>query len=134
MVFACEECGKLGGRMVFGQDIRLCKDCKILFKFRQINKTKVIKEYGLKIEELGDIDYKEVGNPLFRNANNMILYKEKDIILAFINKYYKYIDHIERAKLDHPEENPDYPEIISNILVRFKNLHKKYVKKHKNFL
>lgn len=125
MPFSCEECKILGARIIFGHDIRLCKDCKKLFKYRLINKTKIIKQYGIKIEELEHLEYKEVGNPLFRNASNMILYKEKDIIHVFINKYYKYIDYQDKLKLEFPEANPNYIDIITNILILTKKIKKK---------
>ncbi len=120
MPFECEECTNLGARLVFGLDIRLCKGCKKLFKYRLISKTHALKDYGLKQNDIDNLEYKEVGNPLYRGERNMILYKESDILNIFIKKYYTLIGHNEINILERPDENPNFRERINNILEFYK--------------
>lgn len=125
MPFACAECGNLGGRLIFGLDnIRLCKNCKTLFKYRNISKTRALSEYKLKKQDLEGIEFKEVGNPLYRGAQNMILYRESDILNLFINKYFNII----------PFEDRNYLENISNDnTLEYKNIINKIIEIIKDF-
>ncbi len=124
MPFLCEECGITGARIIFGIDIRLCKDCKQLFKYRMISKTHALKDYGLKYEEIENLEYKEVGNPLYRGERNMKLYKERDVLNIFINKYYKIINDEDMIILNSQEDNSQFYlricDIINKTLVFYK--------------
>jgi hypothetical protein len=121
MPFLCEECNNLGARLIFGLDIRLCKDCKQLIKYRLISKTHALKDYGLKLSDIQNTNYKEVGNPLFRGANNMILFKEQDILNIFLNKYNKIISIENKEILENPEPNLEYKNIVKDILNYYKD-------------
>ncbi len=132
MPFECEECRVLGARIVFGLDQRLCKNCKILYKFRQISKSNAKKKFGIKDNDLENLEFKEVGNPLYRGACNMILYKEKDVLQVFYNKYYDWIEWTDRdyfQKISNliEVENLDmenYNSKISDILIKYKDTKK----------
>lgn len=124
MPFACAECGNLGGRLIFGLDnTRLCKNCKTLFKYRNISKTRALSEYKLKKQDLDGIEFKEVGNPLYRGAQNMILYRESVILNLFINKYFNIISFEDRNYLENisNDNTLEYKNIINKTIELIKN-------------
>ncbi len=132
MPFECTECKALGARLIFALDIRLCKACKTLFKYRLISKTRALKDYMLKKNDLEGLEYIEVGNPLYRGQSNMQLYKENQIINIFINKYFANIDFSDRNYLENILDSNDleYKNIINKII---KNIvDEKNEKKNKN--
>ncbi len=134
MPFECAECKELGARLIFGLDeIRLCKNCKTLFKFRQISKTNALKNYKLKKEEIQGLEYKEVGNPLYRGAQNMILYKEQDILNLYIQKYFDLITFEDRNYLENisNENTLIYKNIINKINEQIDILSNEKKKKNK---
>ncbi len=119
MPFECAECKMLGARLIFGLDgIRLCKNCKGLFKYRLISKTNALSNYKLKKPDLEGIEYKEVGNPLYRGAQNMILYQENEILNRFINKYFNYISFEDRNYLENlsNDNTLGYKDIVTKII------------------
>ncbi len=122
MPFVCAECNELGARLIFGlEDTRLCKNCKILFKYRMISKTHALKNYALNKNDLTGLEYIEVGNPLYRGAQNMILYKEKQILDLFINKYFNKIEINDRNYLSNVSNSlehdmNEYKNIINKII------------------
>ncbi len=118
MPFECTNCGILGARLIFALDIRLCKSCKTLFKYRLISKTRALENYKLKKQDLEGLGYIEVGNPLYRNQSNMLLYREKEIINIFINKYFNNIGLEDRNYLENLTDSIDleYKNVINRIV------------------
>lgn len=124
--YKCEECNELGARLKSALNIRLCDECNTSKKYKLITKTTVKDKYKLTDSDLKNIPSYPVKNPHFSCAAPMILYLEKVIFTAFINKYDSQNNFLNFEEIDEDS-------IIENIMVKINNIElEKYKKKYEN--